>query len=165
MIDGFTISRCHDRTVFDHGIFIIEFLLTWGYHSVTLWAMDKATTVSIRVTTTDLIDDTTSELFNGTIPFDGSTIRFIHKDNTFTITKIGSHYLTIETDGAMHYTLDLKPQVSYDCELTVESFSIPIEVKATSMELHSTHWDVTYMIYQQDSLLYHNRLYIEFLMN
>ena len=61
--------------------------------------------------------------------------------------------------------VDVLTQVSYDSELTVESFSIPIEVKATSMELHSTHWDVTYMIYQQDSLLYHNRLYIEFLMN
>ena len=151
--------------MFDHGFFLILFLLTWGYHSVTLWAMDKAIPVSIRVTTTDLIDDTTTELFNGTIPFDGSTIHFIHKGNTFTITKIGNHYLTIEADGAMHYILDLKPQVSYESELSVDAFSIPIEVSATSMELHSTHWDVTYKIHQQDSLLYHNRLYIEFLMN
>lgn len=124
--------------------------------------MEKGNPVFIKVTIKDLIESTTTELFHGSTLFGGSTISFNHKDNGYTITRLGKHYLSIETNGKMKYTLDLKPQTTYEATLEVEGFTIPIEVTTQSLDLTTNHWDVIYKIYQQQSLLYHNHLHIAF---
>lgn len=154
----------------DHGsefmCFLPSFpLLTYYLSSVTLWAMEKRNTLPIRVTITDCIESTTTELFNGEATFDGQTISFDHGSTRYTISKLGKHYLTIDTTGEMSYTLDLKPQMKLNSELNVESFTIPIMVNTISMDLSSFYWDVIYTIHQSDALLYHNHLRIDFLLN
>lgn len=140
-------------------------LLTLYDSSVTLWAMEKRNTMPIRVTITDIIESTTTELFNGEASFDGQSISFVQGSTRYTISKLGQHYLTIDTDGQMQYSLDLKPQMKLSSELMVESFTIPIMVNTISMDLNSMYWDVIYTIHQADALLYHNRLRIDFLLN
>ena len=124
--------------------------------------MEKGNPVFIKVTIEDLIENTTTELFKGSVPFDGSTITFSHSGNGYTISRLGKHYLSIDTDGSMSYALDLKPQTKYETTLEVEGFTIPIEVTTDSLDLTTSSWDVTYKIIQQQSLLYHNRLCITF---
>lgn len=124
--------------------------------------MELKNQVLIDVKVKDVIENTHNTIYHGLANFDGNSLSFQINDDSYCFSKVGSHYMTLEHDGEMSYSLDLKPNTSFDTTLTVASYDVPIECKCKNLSLFNECWTIEYQIFQMDSLLFHSLITIQF---
>lgn len=127
--------------------------------------MEKLNTICLSVKTLDKIENLLTTIYQGEAQFDGYNLQFNVNDESYFFTKMSRHLLNLNHQGQMSYDLDLKMNQRIETELVVDGYQIPIESKCIALEFNDHSWTIEYQIYQNDALLFHNEITIEFLMN
>ena len=124
--------------------------------------MELKNLVQIEVNYHDLIENTKALIYKGNATLSNNQLDFMMNEQSYQFTKIGAHYITLNHHGEMEYALDLKPNTSFESNLVVSGYEVPIECKCKKLVLHDDIWEIEYQIFQMDSLLFHNHLTIHF---
>lgn len=127
--------------------------------------MEISNGVPLSATRHDLIDDEKGIIFQGLAQYDRRCLSFQCNDSSYSFTKISNHYVVLDVKGPMTFTLDLQKGKSIESSLYVDEFEIPVVVKATQLQFNDLQWLIEYQIYQNDSLIFHSKFTLDFLMS
>lgn len=140
-------------------------MLTTPYTGVILCAMEKLNVVPLSATKHDYIDDVNEVIFQGSANYTQNCLSFQCQDTTYSFTKVSSHYVVLDVDGDMSFSLDLQKGKSFESSLIVDQFEIPIVVKTLKIQFSDVQWMLEYQIYQNDALIFHSSFTLDFLMS